>query len=392
MKSIIFSTLFIQTYSIIVPSKDCFQVNTIYNRGQSIAQKAAAGPFECQEWCQLVRRCTHFSFASVSQTCYLRHGDRSEPKFGVVSGPKHCPPALINQVQAKPVCNGNLCLGGSTSRNSGNVMVDNKPVCDDDWGLEDAAVACRQLGFPGVERATKESEFGTVSSTFSMDNVKCHGNETDLKDCYHKAADDCDGNEGAGAVCSMAALEIPDECKEDDQICLLGGKNGAGNVYYGGEPVCHNGWDFPDANVVCRALGYSGASNFTIRSHFGLSSTHFSLSNVNCRGEENSLAECPHDVKREGCEADTVAGVVCLGSSMEKVASVWKNLEITLGVSFAVLVLLIAVGSAVVWKIRNRKLAFLQKTSSVLPRISFKNPIIRNAETQDINDQPRMNI
>eukprot|EP00091_Calanus_sinicus_P021082 TRINITY_DN607_c0_g1_i10.p1 TRINITY_DN607_c0_g1~~TRINITY_DN607_c0_g1_i10.p1 ORF type:complete len:410 (-),score=92.77 TRINITY_DN607_c0_g1_i10:58-1236(-) len=392
MKSIIFSTIFIQAYSIIVPSKDCFKVNTIYNRGHSIAQKTAAGPFECQEWCQLVRRCTHFSFTSASQTCFLRQGDRSEPKLGVVSGPKHCPPATLNQVQAKPVCNGSLCLGGSTSKNSGNVMVDDKPVCDDDWGLEDAAVACRQLGFPGVERATKESEFGTVSSSFSMDNVRCRGNETDLKDCYHRAVDDCDGNEAAGVVCSMAAVEIPDECKEDDQICLLGGKNGAGNVYYGGEPVCHNGWDFPDANVVCRALGYSGASNFTIRSHFGLSSTHFSLSNVDCRGDENSLAECPHDVKREGCEADTVAGVVCVGSSMERVRGVRGNLEIFLGVSFAVLVLLIVVGSAVVWKIRNRKLAYLQKTSNALPRMAFKNPIVRNPETRDMQDQPQISF
>ena len=26
----------------------------------------------------------------------------------------------------------------------------------------------------------------------------------------------------------------------------------SGNVYLGGHPVCHNGWDYPDATVVCK--------------------------------------------------------------------------------------------------------------------------------------------
>ena len=264
-------------------------------------------------------------------------------------------------------------------------MVEDKPVCDDEWGLEDAAVVCRQLGFPGVERATKESEFGTVSSSYKMDNVMCVGNETDLNDCYHKAGDDCDGNEAAGVVCSTTVLAVPEECKEDDKICLLGGSSGSGNVYYEGKPVCQNGWDFPDANVVCKAMGFSAASNFTIRSHFGLSSTYFSLSNVNCRGDEESLSECPHDYEREGCEADTVAGVVCIGSGMEKVDSEGKHLEVVLGVSLASLALVLAVVLAIVMKLRNKKLMLMQNSNSVLPRISFKNPIVRNTEPVVMN-------
>ena len=49
---------------------------------------------------------------------------------------------------------------------------------NDNFSSQDATVVCRQLGFPGVDRATIESEFGSVSSTFAMDNVRCQGKNT----------------------------------------------------------------------------------------------------------------------------------------------------------------------------------------------------------------------
>ena len=190
--------------------------------------------------------------------------------------------------------------------------MDGKPVCDDNWGLEDAAVVCRQLGFPGVESATVESAFGTVSAEYAMDNVRCFGNETKLKDCYHKKEDACYGNEGAGVVCATKPVGIQHHCIAADEVCLVGGNSpGSGNVYVGGHPVCHSGWDFPDANVVCRSLGFIGATDFTIKSFFGLSDTYFKLSNIDCRGDENNLSECPKSFNVKGCDSSTVAGVYC---------------------------------------------------------------------------------
>jgi len=58
--------------------------------------------------------------------------------------------------------------------------------------------------------------------------------------------------EAAGVVCAQDTLDIHDDCREDDKLCLVGGTSGSGNVYHAGHPVCHNGWDFSDANVVCR--------------------------------------------------------------------------------------------------------------------------------------------
>merc|ERR1711971_656644 len=138
----------------------CFLGDTVFNRGRSVAQRSLASPQICQEWCQLVRRCTHFSYNPGTSTCFLRDGDRTETMRGYISGPKSC--------QAPPVpksCNSTdepICLVGGSSEREGNLLVGNRPVCDDLWSLEDATVACKQLGFPGAIRATHESTFGEI--------------------------------------------------------------------------------------------------------------------------------------------------------------------------------------------------------------------------------------
>ena len=92
---------------------------------------------------------------------------------------------------------------GQRSCKKGNVYVDDKPVCDDDWDNEDAQVVCRELGFMEGGYATKESYFGSVDleNQSGLDQVRCSGRESSLLDCHHETFDDCGNAEGAGVVC-----------------------------------------------------------------------------------------------------------------------------------------------------------------------------------------------
>ena len=99
-------------------------------------------------------------------------------------------------------------------------------------------------------------------------------------------------------------------------------------------------------------------------------------------------------MNRDDCEADTVAGVVCVGSVMERIDNEGKHLNLGVGASLAIFVLILAIGLG--WmlarKSRNKKLVVVHRSNSVLPRISFSNPIIRNMDHVAMSEQPELVI
>ena len=109
---------------------------------------------------------------------------------GAVSGPRNCsnpdytiPPNLPSTSTPSP---SSIRLeGGRAGGHEGNIMVNGRPVCDDDFTLINAHVACRQLGFIGAVSFTKESRYGRTSPDFAMDQVRCDGTEERLLDCTH---------------------------------------------------------------------------------------------------------------------------------------------------------------------------------------------------------------
>merc|ERR1719369_774974 len=133
-----------------------------------------------------------------------------------------------------PEISGRVRLGdyscGQRSCPKGNVYVDDKPVCDDDWDDTDAGVVCRELGFYEGGYATKESYFGRVDleTQSGWDQVRCGGYESSLTECRHESHDDCGNSEGAGVVCYG---------DRDNYTDTSGGSHGPTNPYISGSGV-----------------------------------------------------------------------------------------------------------------------------------------------------------
>uniref|UniRef100_A0A3B3T4U3 SRCR domain-containing protein n=1 Tax=Paramormyrops kingsleyae TaxID=1676925 RepID=A0A3B3T4U3_9TELE len=79
--------------------------------------------------------------------------------------------------------------------------------------------------------------------------------------------------------------------------------------------VCDDSWDLRDAQVVCRRLGCGTALEAHGNSAFGQGTGTIWLNEVNCRGDELHLWDCPHSLQEQrNCSHKEDAGVTCAES------------------------------------------------------------------------------
>ncbi|NXV73972.1 C163A protein, partial [Atlantisia rogersi] len=145
------------------------------------------------------------------------------------------------------------------------------------------------------------------------ESFHCNGTETHLGQCPVTAlgASPCSHDRDAAVICSG-------ECWEHSVRLVDGPGRCAGRVeiYYQGSwgTVCDEGWDLPDAAVVCQQLGCGGALEAVGSAGFGSGSGQIWLGSMNCSGAEAALWDCPAGPWGEpGCGHKEDAGVICSG-------------------------------------------------------------------------------
>nr|XP_057943758.1 scavenger receptor cysteine-rich domain-containing group B protein [Doryrhamphus excisus]XP_057943759.1 scavenger receptor cysteine-rich domain-containing group B protein [Doryrhamphus excisus] len=215
-------------------------------------------------------------------------------------------------------------------------------VCDDGWDLANADVVCRQIGCGDALEAKTKAFFGYGTGPILLDNVECHGDETDISECTHSGAGlhNCGHHEDAGVVCSpfqpISGLGLARDFGQSEEpsgapvmmanistslaegsLRLIGGEDpceGRVEMFLKSEwgTVCDDAWDIADAMVVCRQMGCGTASTAWGEAHFGPGTGTILMDNLKCTGKEDSLLHCSHigwDV--HNCDHSEDVGVTC---------------------------------------------------------------------------------
>ena len=121
--------------------------------------------------------------------------------------------SLSPQTDTLPIYKeGDMRLISGVDNSSGRVEIYHEDtwgtICNDEWDIKDASVACRQLGFEGAYAIGGADLFGPGFDQIWLDNVNCMGEEESLSNCSHLGwgEHNCNHAEDAGVFCTTSEL------------------------------------------------------------------------------------------------------------------------------------------------------------------------------------------
>ncbi|XP_063405745.1 deleted in malignant brain tumors 1 protein-like [Mytilus trossulus] len=216
-------------------------------------------------------------------------------------------------------------------------------ICDLSFGLNEASVICRMIGFTEaftMPKALKSSYFGPSSLPSHLSMISCSGTELDVNACIQ-------GIWGTNTCSNLQEAGV--DCRETNLRLSGGSHNMEGRVEIKPKgiwaAVCDDDWDDVEATMVCKTLA-SFPFDRLVRgkalkgSFFGPGRGLIGYNRVKCNGSEIDLMHCKlQDIKAPICDHSREAGVACSfeekvrlsrsateGTVSVNVNSIWNNL------------------------------------------------------------------
>ncbi|XP_030260227.1 small ribosomal subunit protein eS12 isoform X2 [Sparus aurata] len=227
----------------------------------------------------------------IKTSCFGNESSISQCKLQEFQ--ESCVDAMVFCANSKPIR-----LMNGTNRCNGRVELFHDgqwgTVCDDKWGMQEAAVVCHEMNCGNALSVKHNAFFGRGRDQVWLDDVECSGHEKSLVDCPHRGLGEhnCDHNEDAGVVCSAS-------------VRLFNGTNrcsGRVEVSQGGQwgKICNNNWGQQESTRLCKELGCGPPKNSNESFHFG--DTRLKGYRTTCAGNVSSISDCTFQEITGTCE------------------------------------------------------------------------------------------
>ncbi|XP_036624332.1 antigen WC1.1-like [Trichosurus vulpecula] len=226
-------------------------------------------------------------------------------------------------------------------------------VCSNSMDDNTVSVICRHLSCGSKGRIETFSSSQQSLQARWIDKINCQGQESFLWHCPSQSWDQNSCQQGEEALITCEEKKVldcptPGHCTgisvhislylrisevaplqagsvtgdsasfpDKDKLRLRGGESqcsGRVEIWHNGSwgTVCNDYWDLADAHVVCQQLGCGSALAAPEWSAFGPGNGTIWLDDVQCRGRESSLWDCPaRPWGQNDCKHEQDAGVMC---------------------------------------------------------------------------------